>query len=125
MSPVHEDRQGNAGRASVSCAPLRRSHHPEPADPFPAPGLLAAVGLLLALLITAPASARMQCDCGNYLMSCMAGCLGNPYCTSRCQQFHDTCVSSCSGTYSGGDRHHRHDEDEDHDDDRYPRHRHW
>ncbi|MFO1360358.1 hypothetical protein [Plasticicumulans sp.] len=93
---------------------------------FPPSGLLAVVGLLLALLITAPASARMQCDCGNYLMSCMAGCLGNPYCTSRCQQFHDTCVSSCSGSYSGGDRHHRHDDDdEDRDDDRYPRHRHW
>lgn len=89
--------------------------------PFSRP--LAVAGLLLAVLSLFPAaaSAQVQCDCSNYRMSCMAGCLGNLYCNNRCQQFHDTCVSSCSGTYSGGDRHHRHDDD----DDRYPRHRHW
>lgn len=80
--------------------------------------LLALAGLLCAAL---PAAAQVQCDCGNYLMSCQAGCLGNLYCNSRCQQFHSTCVSSCSGTYYDGDRHHRRYDDED--DDRPHRHR--
>ena len=83
----------------------------------------AATAVWLAALTGVPAEAQVQCDCGSYLMSCLAGCLGNLYCNSRCQQFHGTCVSSCSGTYSSDDRHPRRDDDDD--DDRHPRHRHW
>lgn len=92
-------------------------------SPVSLPKALACAGMLFAAALAAPAGAQVQCDCGSYLMSCRAGCLGNPYCNTRCQQFHDTCTASCSGTHAGGSGRHSRDDD---DDDGYPhRHRRW